>query len=267
MSHTPVEVRELAAWGFDRYDFRPSPVQPGGVDLVSQRPAYEQGPALLQAETLLQQAMFVPHARRPDLLLEMEGLEWSLEIVDLRYLLSFQRRLSFDLAVVQPSVPAADDWPGLLNFTFPRLKPLLCDVLLRDAHTLDFCSANPNLQVRLSADRTQPVLAYGGSAFFEVATFRKRFFLRDGYHRAYRLLRRGITAVPAVVVRAKTLAELGSARPQFFTEDILFSLQPPYLVDYLDHRLTTKYTRPRLRKTVHITVQESYTPEPSGDHA
>lgn len=197
----------------------------------------------------------------------MGGLDWSLEIVDLRYLLSFQRRLSFDPAVSQPSVPAADNWLGLLHYSFPPARPLLCDVLPRDPCTLEFCSGNPNLQVRLIADLAQPLLVDLGSPFLEVAAFRGRFFLRDGYHRAYRLLCDGITAVPAVVVRAKTLAELGSARPQFFPEHTLLSPHPPHLIDFLEDRLTTKYTRPRLRKTLQITVRESCTPDPQGDHA
>lgn len=267
MTHASVEVRELAAWGFDPYEFRPPAVQPRGHEPVSQRPAYKQLPALLHVQTHIHQAVLAQQAQRPDLLFEMEGFDWSLGVVDLRHLLSFQRRLSFDPAVPQPPVPAADDWLGLLNFTFPPTRPLLCDVLLGDARTLKFCSGDPNLQVRLSADLTRPIIAHLGSAFLEVAVFRGRFFLRDGYHRAYRLLRDGITAVPAVVVRAKTLAELGSARPQFFTEHTLFSRHPPHLIDFLEDRLTTGYTRPRVRKTLHITVRESYAPGPQGDHA
>ena len=262
-----VEVRELAAWGFDQYEFRPPAVQPLGDELVRQRPAYEQCPALLDGQALIPQSVLAEQARRPDLLSEMEGLDWSLGVVDLRHLLSFQRRLSFDPDLRQLPIPAADDWPGLLHFTFAARRPLLCDVLLRDADTLELCSSDPNLQVRLSADLAQPLLTHLGSAFLEVAAFRGRFFLRDGYHRAYRLLRHGITAVPAVVVRAKTLLELGSTRPQFFTEHTLFSSHPPHLIDFLEDRLTAEYTRPRLYKTLHIKVRETYAPASQGDDA
>ncbi len=96
--------------------------------------------------------------------------------------------------------------------------------------------------------------------FFEVADFGGRWFLRDGYHRAYRLLRAGIVHFPSIIIRARTLAELGPVQPWFFSEETLFNPTPPRVIDFLDDDLTIEYTRPRLLKTLRVTIEESIEP-------
>jgi len=255
-----VNVRELAAWGLDSYAFRPPTAMPCGEDRVWQRPAYLQTSALIEAESRAHEAALRPHAARADLLLEMNGLDWSLGIVDLRHLLSFQRRLSFDSKAPGQPLPAAQDWPALINFSFGPPRPITCTSHLDETRALVLQSEDPNLQLRFSIGGAQPITLYGGSPFLEVAEFRGRWFLRDGYHRAYRLLTYGIPAVPAVVIRARSLRELGAVQPWFFPEEILFSDRPPQVVDFLDDLLTRQYTRPPLLKTLRLTVEESFAP-------
>jgi hypothetical protein len=93
-----------------------------------------------------------------------------------------------------------------------------------------------------------------------VAKYRDRWFLRDGYHRAYDLLRANIFRIPAVIVYARTLEELGATQPWFFNEETLFSTTPPLVVDFLDDALVLEYSRPLLIKTVSVTVEESLAP-------
>jgi hypothetical protein len=127
-------------------------------------------------------------------------------------------------------------------------------------------SNDPNLQLRPSADPSAPFLVHAGSPFFEVAQYRGRWFLRDGYHRAYRLLRAGVVQVPAIIVRARSLDELGATRPWFFREEILLSPKPPRVLDFLDDALVLQYERPPLIKTFRVTIEESLEPaHPSGD--
>jgi hypothetical protein len=63
--------------------------------------------------------------------------------------------------------------------------------------------------------RAAPVPVSGGPPIFgfavalnpsymQVVHYRGRYFLRDGYHRAYGLLSRGITVVPAFVRETTT---------------------------------------------------------------
>jgi hypothetical protein len=93
-----------------------------------------------------------------------------------------------------------------------------------------------------------------------VAQYRDRWFLRDGYHRAYDLLRANIFRVPAVIVYARTLDELGATQPWFFNEETLFSATPPRVLDFLDDALVLEYSRPLLVKTVSVTIEESLAP-------
>ncbi len=125
-------------------------------------------------------------------------------------------------------------------------------------------SNNPDLQLRLTMEsgygNSLPFGLHGGCPFFEVAELRGRWFLRDGYHRAYRLLQAGVYCVPAVVLHARTIEELGATEPWFFNESQLFSDRPPHVMDFLDEELTLRYKRAALRKLIRIRIEETLEP-------
>jgi hypothetical protein len=195
---------------------------------------------------------------RIDFRAEMGGLNWSTGIVDLRCLLAFQRRLVFDDRFLHPKPPAQDDWPALAALAFGPPVPFTYRTVVSTESLLVLQSENPNLRICMGTACDGPqLLLQGGSPFFEVAEFGGRWFLRDGYHRAYRLLRAGIMLFPAVLVRARSLTELGPVQPWFFPEETLFASRPPRVLDFLDDDLTIEYTRPRLLKTLRVTIEES----------
>jgi hypothetical protein len=140
---------------------------------------------------------------------EFDGLNWELAEVDLERLVAFQRRLGFS-EEKGIAMPDPGDFEALLDLTIP-------------------CSAS------LQLGRASPYL--------EVALYRDRWFLRDGYHRSYCLLRHGIGRVPAVVVHARTLEQLGAIGHRFFPEVILFSARPPMVADFVNEALTVRYFR------------------------
>ena len=151
-----------------------------------------------------------------------------------------------------------------MRIAFAPPHPVVCDVVHdADSKTLVVQSSNPNLHLRVTGNATAPLAVHAGSPFFEVAEYAGRWFLRDGYHRAFALLRGEVFHVPAVVVRARTLAELGAIGPQFFPEPILLSQHPPLVTDFLDEALTVTYERPRTVKTLRISMHESLAPAPS----
>jgi hypothetical protein len=204
--------------------------------------------------------MLAPQAERADLLAEMSGLSWSLGVVDLRSLLAFQRRLSFHPELPAISVPPARDWSALLDLSFGPAKPIECEMAHdRPNGTFVLRSSNPNLHFRITSDPASPLSIHAGGPFFEVARFRGRWFLRDGYHRAYALLKAGVFEMPAVIVYAKTIEELGAIQPWFFTEEILFSESPPRVVDFLEDDFVLEYDRPSLIRTLRITLEETLT--------
>jgi hypothetical protein len=268
MSPNLVHIRELAGWGFDRYEYRPEKLTPQKIsqakNFIAHRASFEQSNILLTEETERLREMFTPHANRLDLRSEMSGLSWSMGVVDLRSLIAFQRRLAFSAEIDIPSVPIAGDWLALINLSFGSPKLVECEVIHDSStQTLILQSANPNLHLRVTNDPAHPLAVHAGAPFFEVARFRNRWFLRDGYHRAYALLKAQVFEVPAIIVEAQTIAELGANQPWFFSEEILFSNAPPYVADFLNDDLVLEYDRPGLIKTLRIKMEETLAPATS----
>ena len=61
----------------------------------------------------------------------------------------------------------------------------------------------------------------------QVGRYRGRHFLRDGYHRAFGLLSRGITIVPAFVRDITVFEELMPDPRVQLPQDSYLGLQPP----------------------------------------
>jgi hypothetical protein len=284
MSPAKVEVRELIAWGLDEYPFRSRAINVAqetvatkigqATQRLAEREHYANCLALVEEETESIRHLFVPHTQSTELQREYGGLDWTLGVVDLRRLLAFQRRLVFGPTHCLSPLPKQDDWQGLISFAIGSRRATEHHMITHaDHHGADIRlhSSNPDLQLRMNnptdPDESSPFFLYGGTPSFEVAEYRGRWFLRDGYHRAYRLLRAGLHRIPAVVVYARTLNELGATEPWFFNEEQLFSDRPPRVLDFLDETLVVRYERPALRKVIRIRIQESLEPIDEIDEA
>lgn len=269
MSSERVHIRELAGWGLDISEYRPLTLDSEKLDaarhIISER-ALQSTNALLEVETAELHDSLSRQAMRPDLQAEMEGLEWSFGVVDLRLLLAFQRRLVFNSTVPDIVIPAQDDWPSLVDLSFGSAKPVVYDLnSCAKTNSIILRTNDPNLHFRISKDRSALLTVHAGSPFFEVALYRGRWFLRDGYHRAYTLLQAGVFRLPAVIVQARTLDELGAIQPWFFPEETLLSSSPPYVIDFLNDALAIDYDRPSLIKTLRVTMEETLSPATQGD--
>ena len=268
-------VRELAAWGLDTSPYREAwtGVQGGCVqgaidlarEVVSGREAWAGGAAPCEDGDAEMQELLARQSGRPDLLSEMRGLAWSLRVVDLRGLIAFQRRLVLRGAEDgSAELRAGASAECLVRLSFGPPRGVEYSVV-EDKGPCEFelVSSNPDLQIRLrpGARGETAFEVYGGSPFFEVAEYRGRWFLRDGYHRAYACLCAGISHLPAVIVRARSLEELGATRPWFFGEDVLFCERPPMVTDFLSGETCLEYERPRLLKRVRVRVEESVVEE------
>lgn len=95
-----------------------------------------------------------------------------------------------------------------------------------------------------------------GARFLQVAEYNGRWFIRDGYHRTFGLLRRGISRVPCVFIRARTFQELGAANASFFSYEVLFGERPPFLRDFLDDTVAVSTNQRAHRKVVRISAEE-----------
>jgi hypothetical protein len=278
MSASNVDVRELIGWGFDEYPFRSAMTDfsPEALtnrakrasEMLAQRDCHADSDALLAEETKSIQHLLALASQRDDLQREYEELDWTLAVVDLRRLLAFQRRLILDPARKPLELLDQDDWPRLISLAIGTKRStehhLVHNRCTIDGLDVNLYSSNPDLQFRLDPKKSGtgfPFLSlHGGSPFFEVAKLRGRWFLRDGYHRAYNLLQAGVHRVPAVVIFARTIRELGATEPWFYGEEQLFSDRPPRVTDFLDEELTLSYERTPLRKVIRVRIEESLEP-------
>jgi hypothetical protein len=278
-----VTIRELAAWDLDVYPWRDQMVDAVTLEqrtseaaqYIAREDQHEEclgQNAFLAAETRLHQALLQPQRLRPELHAEMRGLDWSLGVVDLRRLIAFQRRLVLDPEMPPPYVPQQEDWAALCGLAFDGRRTLAHRVLptasFAGGYEIQLRAENPDLRITLAAEQAEgeslPLLLTGGSPFFEVAEFQGRWFLRDGYHRAFQMLRAGVTMGFAVIVHARTLEELGAVEPFFFGEETLFSARPPRVTDFLEESLVLHYERPHMRKTITVRIEESLEPVTDG---
>jgi hypothetical protein len=278
VSASTVYVRELIAWDLDEYAFRGSSEAFEGQVFEeavtraqkkrARREAHTEISALIEDDAQAAQTHLDRAALRADLHEEYRDLDWRVGIVDLRSLLAFQRRLIFSPEQQMTGVPRQHDWAQLLELALGSKRTTEHRVIrgsrVQDGMTdIRLESSNPDLGVRLTGsgcNGSLPLALYGGSPNFEVAELHGRWFLRDGYHRTYDLLRQGVHRMPAIVIHAHTIEELGATEPWFFNESQLFSDRPPRLTDFLDDEMTFCYRRPAMRKVIRIRIEESLEP-------
>jgi hypothetical protein len=275
MTVSKVNVRELIGWDLDDYPYRDAAAGADSVKLaekakrarakLAERDQHSETTALLARETKDIQGLLKVAAQREDLQSEYEDLDWTLAVIDIRRLLAFQRRLVFGCVSQAPILPERHDWPQLISLAIGSQRStehvLIHDHSEENQLDIRLHSSNPDLRLRLhpktKVGELLPLSLNGGSPFFEVAEFRGRWFLRDGYHRAYHLLKAGMDRMPVVVIYARSIEELGATAPWFFNEEQLFSARPTQVTDFLDDNMILCYERTALRKVIRIHIEES----------
>lgn len=255
-------IIELSAWGFDDVPERPFALIDGArapaEEVLASHRVWDGRSAIVHEIPLDLQEMLGRIAERNAIRAEFHGLVWELGVVDLRMLVSFQRRLVLRDEFVESQDVA---WPSRIDLAFPPDRSSGFAHKL-SCNALTLISDNPDLTARLHAkpDKEQPfgLTIHHGSPFMEVGVYRGRWFLRDGYHRAYRLLRSGIFEMPAVIVHARTFEELGANQPWFFPEEVLFHNRPPLVTDFQRDELQVRWRRPARRKVIRIAITEAF---------
>lgn len=188
---------------------------------------------------------------------------WRVCTVDMSRLYALQPSTFMDYAQDAAAKAVAGNMRSIANVTLP----LSVDVELAVAHdgpqkTWTLSTRNLNLQVM---GPLEPSMGSDGcgvgykvcapNSIFQVAHFDGRFFCRDGHHRAYQLLRRGISQVPALVRDFKTFAEL-APKATLLPEAVLLGERPPTLRDFLSDDVSAEVRMPATRKAVVITAAE-----------
>jgi hypothetical protein len=140
------------------------------------------------------------------------------------------------------------------------------------SRSLTVTSLNPNLRVvrpvifepkhgepssaGLDARKTLGFTVGADPSFVQIAEYKSRLFLRDGYHRCYALLSGGVTRIPCIFIKVQDLREIGAGNPGTFSPDVLSSDRPPFVRDFLNDQVAVTVDDDALIKVVRIVAEE-----------
>ena len=238
-------VRALAAWmdegARQRLDrgANPAPLPDGGATLRGRGPLDQSG-LLAAAPVALADHLAAVSAGDQAQRMVSEG--WEIAWVnDLRRVIAAQPVVLTDRAAGEPADPSPGDLPAIARLTLPSAAPSASvdHRFDEEAQTWMVSSPNPNLRISGTfGGEIQPgVMGFGFlfsvlPSYLSVAEQSGRLVLRDGYHRAYRLLGAGIVAAPAFVRR------FARDEPMFrrgmLPAEVYLGERPPTLADYHD---------------------------------
>jgi hypothetical protein len=183
---------------------------------------------------------------------------WDVKVVDLSRVCSLQQQVFSEHAIERVSTIDIDDLGAIGDLTLPPPEetplPAQFDEV-RSAWMIH--GANPNLRItgHFSGQIQPGVIGFGFTvgvlaSFVQVARHHGRYVLRDGYHRAYGLLERGVTRAP-VFVRDFGFADLG-ATPGLFGTDVYLGERPPVLPDFHNDEVAADVQIPASQKMLVI---------------
>jgi hypothetical protein len=190
---------------------------------------------------------------------------WTVRLVDLRHVCAFQPVIFTDSALQRAAGVDAGDLEAIAKITLPPVQsPEFTQSFDPARASWVLSSRNPNLRVvgNLSAPVNTPQGVVPGfgflitvtPSFLNVGEFEGRYFLRDGYHRAFGLLSAGIDIVPAFVRTASSIEEL--VPPNMLPQAAYRGAHPPMLPDYLDDAVAATGYLPAVHKLITVHALE-----------
>ncbi len=195
-------------------------------------------------------------------------------MVDLRKTLSFQKVISVE-GLDERLANVSND--SLVDLCLPRQQamPPLGAFTDADGKGFTVSSVNPNLRIaagQLSDALVSPspglppvkmqaitLLVFMGMSYLQVVQYRGRSFIRDGYHRAAGLLRRGVFVVPCIFIEAQSFEQIGTSAGSF-TYETLFGERPPKLSDFWDDEVGGSIEQIAVKKVVRVRGEEFVVP-------
>ena len=187
---------------------------------------------------------------------------WDIAMVDLDRIVAVQPSVFIDTASERVASLDPGDLRAIAELTLPVSDVAPVSVQydeLKQAYTIT--SPNPNLRVVGNFDGPLPDGTPGfgfrvavTSSFVQVACFRGRYLLRDGYHRSFGLLSRGITRVPAYIRDFDTTENLVPAG--MLPQSAWLGDRPPLLCDYHDNCVAETVLLPAQHRMIVIHALE-----------
>jgi hypothetical protein len=193
-----------------------------------------------------------------------KGEGWQVRMAELNGIRAVQPVVHADYTTDEGQT--ADDIVSLARITLPHSSPkdLLATSRTSDGRGWILTCRNPQLRIRgpNSADRDDNgcrTKVFGieteiTNSLVQVVRWRGVYVLRDGYHRAYGLLSRGVSRIP-VLYREFPDHQVPIAAPGLFDPAVYAGDRAPLLPDYLDDTVSARIEVRRTQKTYVIQVQ------------
>jgi len=188
---------------------------------------------------------------------------WSFGLVELARVHVHQPYINLEYAAkLIEKAPEPDDFGALLRYCLPVGRGpsnQSTSVTFNPAqNTYSVVSENLDLQVvgntqgEDALGRKFAGFAYGfGLPQMFVVQYRGLFILKNGYHRAYSLLKKGHEAIPCIILKTDDFALTGANRIGLFPAEIILSDKSPIMSDFLTKAAVII---PRLRAKAVLTV-------------
>jgi hypothetical protein len=190
---------------------------------------------------------------------------WNVALVDLARVCAFQPTVVADAAVERVQDVKSDDLAAIAAVTLPTSAAEPPRVQY-DPSRQAYMAVSPNVNLKIVGNVWCPAPDGSGAvilgfsvlappSFLNVVRFRDRVILRDGYHRAYGFLGRGITHVPAFTRTMETIEDV-IPPGTFLPQDSYLGDRPPVLPDYLNDQVAATVRLPAVQKMVLIQGTE-----------
>lgn len=180
----------------------------------------------------------------------VDGMDVDFALVEIEPLLAYQQHIWLEHAQARcahlPRNPSFDD---VLTLCLPeRIEPIGANVEVRrgpyPGHTIiavtDLDIDTLPLTIHPAADPTAHVIGWQQQRklpYVQVARFNGRCYLRNGFHRVYGLVERGVTHVPCIFLKATTVEQAGIRPGHTLGLDVLESDDPPTVAHFTRGRV------------------------------
>ncbi|MEA3144594.1 MAG: hypothetical protein QOG31_1918 [Thermoplasmata archaeon] len=193
-----------------------------------------------------------------------QGVQWSFRMVEARKLLSIQKFVDLDRSQDIARDLDVGDPRAILEMCLPTKRHThVIGIGLNADNSWTVFSRGQDFRITGGFQQEDPVtkrrtIGYhlgGGTPFVQVAVFQGRYYLKNGYHRVYELLSRGIEMVPCILVEATKLEDTG-LRPGFFPPELLHGPTPPRVAHYLNDGIAIGVPLKPQTKVVRVRAEE-----------
>lgn len=182
-------------------------------------------------------------------------------LVDAQKLCGFQTKVKLSYENPAPSTDVED----LVEHCIPREFSTATDASFGRAGKgadITLSSDSPNVGVHgVELDEEGAHINIGSKRnWVQVAWLHGRPYLKNGYHRVFNLLERGVTQIPAIVYEADDWQDVGGHKDGFFSRSYVEGLdRPPLVSDFLEEVAIEVPIR-RSKKIIRIEVDEFMVP-------